>query len=354
MRTLLFPRDGRGSRPTLLAVGKVLITLHYVTNVVVGFGNSRHVCFINDYDVVQGPHFAALFDELVTQTGAETKRVALFTATSTGSDCITSPVGQSKSKSTAKGKRLSTSPVSSILKGKLEQDLELDICSVIPLEQFNPVTLAKHLQALDPTVYWVADGNAFALRYLMRTSGLDGIIQEKCGSMESNILFVGQGAGSVCGGHSMKLAYVRGDDPKFAPEPQFVGLNLVGPERSVYFGDKSSEELENHPKLCKGDISDDLETEKILTLSESAVYVWSQERQEGSGSESNAMSFVMNPKRKGMIELMKYPDPVPPLVSEDGNKSGGRHCVGEPAVDPSRTMQMIGDSEWFEEGNMDI
>ena len=358
----MIPRGVRGGPSCLHSFEKFLVALCCI-NIVGGFSNSRHVCFINDYDAVRGPHFSALFDELVAQTGAETKRVALVTATVDESDCITLPVGRRLQSTTP---RPSSGPLtappstdtqslhsSSILKQELEKDLELDVCDVIALENFNPVTLEKHIEMLEPTVVWVADGNAFALRYLMRTSGLDRIIQEKCGGTGNTLLFVGQGAGSICGGHSMKLAHVRGDDPKFAPEPQFFGLNLIGLNRSVHFGSRQSDHLENHPKISTSDMVNESGEKRIVTLSESDVFVWSQERQEGSVGANNAMSFVMNPVRKGMIEQLQYPEAVPPLISEDADL-GGRQCMGEPAVDPSRMMQMVGDSEWFEEASLDI
>jgi hypothetical protein len=265
--------------------------------------NSRHVCFFDNYETIRGPHFAALFDQIVEQTGISEKRVALFSITDDG-------------KSTS----------------QIEQDLGLDSCVTLSLRDYNPLSLEEKLQELDPTIFWVPDGKSFALRYLTRTSGLDGLVETMCGSdSETSVLYVGEGAGAICGGATMALGHVRGDDPKAAPEPQFRGLELLGPTRSISFG--LATQLEQHPKV---DANDD-----ITILQEDQVFVWSQK-------QGDATTFVMNPKQRGAIEKFHSPPPLPPLVEFN---IGGIKCTGEPAMDPSRRLQIIGDSEWFEDGD---
>lgn len=267
--------------------------------------NRRHVCFFDKYETIRGPHFGALFDQIVEQTGVSEKRVAFFSINDDGK-----PTSQ------------------------MEQDLGLHLCATILLRDYNPLSLEEKIQELDPTIFWVPDGNSYALRYLMRTSGLDGIVETMCGSDSGkSVLYVGEGAGAICGGGgaTMALGHVRGDDPKAAPEPQFRGLELLGPTRSISFG--LAKKIEQHPKV---DANDD-----ITILQEDQVFVWSQK-------QGSATTFVMNPKQRGAIEKFQSPPPVPPLVELN---IGGIKCTGEPAMDPSRRLQTIGDSEWVEDGD---
>ena len=83
----------------------------------------------------------------------------------------------------------------------------------------------------------------------------------------------------------------------------------------------------------------------ITTLRTDQVLVWSQTTDQES---TTATTFVMTPCKKGTIENFETPPPLPPL-GKTSNTHGGVPCEGEPAIDPSRTMQQIGDSEWLEE-----
>jgi hypothetical protein len=221
----------------------------------------------------------------------------------------------------------------------LKDDLDIQVCNLIVLDDYNPLSLEEVLDQIQPSILWVSssDGNAFDMRYKMRTSGLDTFIERSCGSPEgsSSLLYVGEGAGAICGGSFMSVAHVRGDDPKGAPEPQFRGLELLGPQKSVAFG-MDEALFQSHDK------TKDLTTDSITCLQSDQVFVFSQRPDNNS-----VMSFVMTPSRRGMIENWQSPPPVPPLVAKDG--IGGVQCVGEPAIDPSRTMQQSHDSEWLEE-----
>jgi hypothetical protein len=265
--------------------------------------NCRHVCLFDKYEAIRGPHFGALFDQIVEQTGVFEKRVAFFSINDNGKSTI-----------------------------EMEQDLGLDSCATLFLRDYNPLSMNEKIQELDPTIFWMPDGNSFALRYLMRTSGLDGVVETMCGSdSEKSVLYVGEGAGAACGGATMALGHVRGDDPKAAPEPQFRGLELLGPTRSISFG--LGKKIEQHTKV---DGNDD-----ITILQEDQVFVWSQK-------QGGTTTFVMNPKQRGTIENFQSPPPLPPIVELN---IGGIKCMGEPAMDPSRRLQSIGDSEWFEDGD---
>jgi hypothetical protein len=259
--------------------------------------NNRHVCLFQSYSFVRGPHFCGLFDQLVEQTGFDQKRIAFLTIHD-----------DMQSKNT-----------------EWSNDIGIDLdasVNVIRLDTINPIELDQQIQEFNPTVLWIADArSSLQLRYYMRTSGLDGLVERLCGSLdEKSLLYVGEGAGVICGGSHMALA--KGQDP--APEAQFRGLELLGPDISVSFD-----------LLATTDGQDGA----IMRLSEKQLYVLSQRNGE-------AMSFVMIPSQMGAIEKLCHPEPVPPLVEED---VGGRRCTGEPSVDPSRMLQMQGDSEWFEE-----
>jgi hypothetical protein len=256
-----------------------------------GLSNSRHVCFFSDYSSVKGPHFNGLFDQIVQQSGFTEKRIALLSIGDT---------------------------YDPIVQDFLSKDLGLDGLETFRLDQLNPLELESKFTKFDPTVFWAADcGSALQLRYYMRTSGFDGLVEDLCGSIdEKSRLYVGEGAGAVCGGSSMALA--RGQDP--APEPQFRGLDLLGSSLSISF----------EPNISVDGT--------IKSVGEKQVYVWSQQ-------DGEATSFVMSPAQKGAIEGLYNPDPLPPLQEV---YRGGRQCTGEPSIDPSRMLQMRGDSEWFE------
>lgn len=269
----------------LLILALSLPTIH-------GLSNNRHVCLFKKYSFVRGPHFNGLFDQLVEQTGFGEKRVAMLTIDGHGE-----PTDQ------------------------LVSDLGLDAIEVFRLDETNPIDLEINFQKFDPTILWASDAHsALRLRYFMRTSGFDGLVENLCGSVDQrSLLYVGEGAGVICGGSHMALA--KGQDP--AREPQFRGLELLGSETSVSF-DSAIHGLDG----------------AITTLDEKQVYMWSQKNGE-------ATSFVMSPRQKGAIESLFHPDPLPPLVE---TYVGGRRCAGEPSIDPSRMLQMggDGDSEWFE------
>ncbi|KAI2491709.1 hypothetical protein MHU86_22852 [Fragilaria crotonensis] len=258
-----------------------------------GLSNNRHLCLFKSYSLVRGPHFSALFDQLIEQTGFDdnnAKRIAFLTIDNHRKH-----------------------------PDLIHNDLGLDDIATFRLDQMNPIEMTQRIQEFDPSVLWVADANsAFQLRYYMRTSGLDGLVENLCGSIQGkSLLYVGEGAGVICAGSHMALA--KGQDQ--APEPQFRGLELLGLDTSVTF-DPSPPPMEG----------------TITSLRETQLYVWSQR-------DGKAMSFVVTPDQRGAIEGMRNPKPLPPLVEES---VGGRRCIGEPSVDPSRMLQMRGDSEWFE------
>jgi hypothetical protein len=265
----------------------------------------RHVCLFDQYSAVRGPYFNALFDELFEETGLEEKRLAYC--------CIEAP------------------PEATL--ATIKEDLDLAELKVILMDEYDPISLDAELQRANPTIIWMADGNSFGIRYKLRTSGLDRFVSKTCGPSSGSLakMYIGEGAGAYCASETMSVAHVRGDDPKGAPEPQFNGMGLLGPDRSIFFGE-SSAVVATHPKTA-GIVG------SISALTPDEIFALSQ-------SPNDIQCFVMNPSRRGMIGNWCSPPPIPPLVELDAE---GVQCDGEPSIDPSRSMQRNGDSEWMED-----
>lgn len=278
--------------------------------------NSRFVCLIQDYDRVQGPYFHALLDQMLeNECQFGQRKLALCTT----------------QKYDHREERMS----------QLEDDFDLDGCQLFLLDDYNPITLQEEVSNFDPTIFWLVDDNAFRIRYYLRTSGLDGILQLNCGGFSGKgCLYVGENAGALCAGASLTGAHKLQQDPKEAPEPQFFGLGLLGTKRSVTFiQSKTMDDGEESTMTGSGS-----ESSSTISLDQDDVFIWSQP---GTGS---ATSFVFLPCQRGAIANLEEPPNLPPLVEEDDLlMMGGVQCTGEPAIDPSRMMEQVGDSEWINE-----
>lgn len=223
----------------------------------------------------------------------------------------------------------------------LQQDFPNIRTNIIQLGDYNPISLQEHIENTQcrPNIVWVSGRNAFSLRYKLRISGMDRWIERHCAGALATCVYVGEAAGSICAGASLKAASsILCHDTKAAPEPQFFGLNLLGPKRTILFlaNDCDTERMKKYK------FSD----EDLVCLKSEDVYVWSQSSK-GDGQLSSVSSFVYIPKDRGMMAQMASPEPLPAIVTCDEE---GVACFGEPSVDPSRQMQSstIGDSEWIE------
>mmetsp|Transcript_31168 Transcript_31168/g.47160 ORF Transcript_31168/g.47160 Transcript_31168/m.47160 type:complete len:324 (-) Transcript_31168:56-1027(-) len=284
--------------------------------------NSRYVCLFDDYTTIRGPYFNALIDQtLKEQIGIESRRIALCTS------------------------RVNAERLSSQVLPKIQQDLLLDpkddCCILIVLDDYNPQSLNEKIaNQVKPTIFWIVDDNAFQIRYKMRTSGLDKLVERMCGSDNidgGGVLYIGENSGALCAGASMATAHALNENPKQAPEPQFFGLGLLGPRRSLCFGIPQTTLME-HPKI-KSECS---KNHNFLALQDDQIFVWSQP------PDQEVACFVFLPCQRGGIEQLTSPAPLPPMVGGDYN-IGGVQCDGEPAIDPSRMVQQVGDSEWINE-----
>lgn len=320
----------------------------------------RHVCLLNDYNHVCGPYLDALLDQTLEQTKCVKRRLVLCT---TRGDLQAGGGGGGGGQSGNNdwndqdydegGPLLS---VTSFLE-ELQSSWQLDDTRLLLMDDYNPMTLEKTLSQDNnnahnsPSIIWVRGSNAFRTRHLLRTSGLDRYIQERCGSVSGpSLLFVGEGAGALVAGATLAVAHVQGHDPRAAPELQVNGLGLMGHDLSVSFG-VHKEVLETSDRT-----EDLMSQEKIEVCTSNQIFVWSQQASESSDDNSIPISptrFVMTPNQRGVIERFTQPDPLPPLVDKSVDTEGVP-CMGEPAIDPSRFMQRIGDSEWMEEANSDV
>ena len=322
---------------------------------------SRYVCLLEDYEKVMGPYLYALFDQLFELTGHEEKRIAFLTTQKDLDDIssyrIQGKENENKTDDAVKGVNCNDTTAEALkaLLETLESSLELETTpEVFVLDDWNPLAVEERFSTVestgagtsdddkdkvDPTILWLyGNHNSFYTRHLLRTSGFDRYIQERCASSslssdddDDNCVFVGEGTGAACAWITMDAARARGDDPKGAPELQPYGLKLLGNEND----DSSGFEV------CGDD----------------EVFVWAQQPpqesmvEEEQQREHGATNFVMAPNRRGTIERYTTLDPLPPLVDRNEQQSGeGVACYGEPSIDPSRSMQAgsIGDSEWME------
>jgi peptidase E len=292
----------------------------------------RHLCLFDDIANVQGPYFSALFDQLYGETQLQRKNLA-FCTTRLDLEKLVEP---------------------SVFLDDLKSSLDLDDIKIVILDDLNPLTTERIFQKPnsneEPTIIWVQGQNAFFTRHLLRTSGVDRMVQERCAPNASSpaTIFVGEGAGALCAGSTMAVAYVK-DDPSLSPELQVQGLGLLGEGKSgqfVSFG-VERDALEKHAKTHAM-------VEQIHICRSDQVFVWSQSSTSsipsGDAEKLLATRFIMTPHRRGMIEKYTTPDMLPPVITNSHSTgSDGVPCPGEPSVDPSRAVQQIGDSEWLEE-----
>lgn len=117
--------------------------------------------------------------------------------------------------------------VKSLKNSELLADLDavgLSNLTTIDLNDFsqkNKDELSTRLKKFD--LIWVNGGNTFCLRYAMRQSGFDKIIQSV---VESGVVYAGESAGAIVAGDTIKGAELA-DEPNFTPEVIFDGLGLI-------------------------------------------------------------------------------------------------------------------------------
>lgn len=93
---------------------------------------------------------------------------------------------------------------------------------IIDLRQFNnPTTLKEKLTHYD--LVWAMGGNTYMLRYEMKRSGFDKIIEEL---LESGMVYGGDSAGALVACASIAGVELA-DDPEFAEEVLSEGLGLI-------------------------------------------------------------------------------------------------------------------------------
>jgi peptidase E len=354
--------------------------------------NDRHVMFLSRFSGVSGPHFRALFHELVGQSLAGHDQSDAAPPLVNGPRVAYIPTAAYAGTSHDPQLRSAARAEADADAERLTRELGLEHCGVLELDAFDadPLGLKRAVQRLDPHALWVGGGNTFYLRHFMRASGFDSVAQELCGPGPGRParIYVGASAGAICGGASVATAHFKGwDDPALAPENPLRsprGLALAGPDLSVFphfdegeghaaliaekrvehrlLGQQQEEEEEGGGRVAGGGGEGGgggsaRGGHRIVTLKESQAFVWSQSAA-GAGEEGGGMarSFTFNADQFGALEGAWAPPPLSPLAlgyeaaTGGGGGVGGVTSVGEPPVDPSRIMQR-GDSEWFEEAS---
>jgi hypothetical protein len=336
---------------------------------------------MDDYNKVKGPYLYALLDQLLEQTqivaateqidahdddNTPTMQRKLLLLCTTRAALLLSAGEQQNDDDLVVGNKKIGDTTTSLL-DELASSFEFHDSHLLIMDDYNPITLHEKLSSsssnsVDPAIIWVRGHNAFLTRHYLRTSGLDRWIQQRCCGPATTIatkdscvpLYVGEGAGAIIAGATMDVAYVmkktgqgQQHDPSASPELQIHGLGLLGIDhRSVAFGIDSTI-LQKHHRTKQM-----MDSNLIEVCDDDQVFVWSQSQDDDGDNEAGAIAsatrFVMTPSRRGMIERLSHPDPLPVLLIDEQQQYGVQ-CTGEPAIDPSRSMQRIGDSEWMNE-----
>jgi len=94
---------------------------------------------------------------------------------------------------------------------------------VVDLQDFRGQAEKLRQTLADYDAVWVAGGNAFFLRYMMRESGFDQII---AGLVENGLVYAGSSAGSIVAGPTLRHFDLL-DEPERSPEVIWQGLSLT-------------------------------------------------------------------------------------------------------------------------------
>lgn len=92
---------------------------------------------------------------------------------------------------------------------------------LVDLRDYEQYTLKIKLQNSD--ALWVSGGNTFCLRYEMKRSGFENIIEEL---LDRGLVYGGESAGAIVVGPTLKGVELA-DEPAFAEEELYQGLKIV-------------------------------------------------------------------------------------------------------------------------------
>ncbi len=93
---------------------------------------------------------------------------------------------------------------------------------IVDLRNYNDAQILKE-ELVDHDLIWAMGGNTFVLRYEMKQSGFEEIIQQL---LDKGIVYGGDSAGALVAGKSI-AGIEDADEPQFAREIVKEGLNLV-------------------------------------------------------------------------------------------------------------------------------
>lgn len=130
------------------------------------------------------------------------------------------------------------------------QNLGIDSEIVDLAESSKPEDLQQVLQKFN--FIWIIGGNTFCLRYEMKRSGFDQIINDL---LENGLIYVGESAGSCVAGTTLK-GLETADNPEFAEEIIYEGLGLLPNIISPHVGNPMfTNDIEHVRELYKNDSS---------------------------------------------------------------------------------------------------
>lgn len=142
---------------------------------------------------------------------------------------------------------------------------------IVDLQNFNisdTTRLAAKLRQYD--LIWVSGGNTFCLRYEMRRSGFEKVINQV---LASGVVYGGESAGALVAGNSLKGVEFA-DPPEFAEEIIWGGLDLIPHFVLPHVGNTDyAEAMEKAKTVHKSDST-------MITLTDSQALVINEEKSE--------------------------------------------------------------------------
>lgn len=103
---------------------------------------------------------------------------------------------------------------------------------------------------------WVSGGNTFYLWHWMKRSGVDALIKQRV--RDDGIVYVGQSAGAIVAGESIRTAFWKGwDDPGAAPEEDWSraeNLEAMGLAPTAFFPHYDAEQWAGLVNSKKGEV----------------------------------------------------------------------------------------------------
>jgi dipeptidase E len=118
-------------------------------------------------------------------------------------------------------------------------------------------------------LFWVAGGNTYVLRYEMRRSGFDKILDEL---LQNKRVYGGESAGAIVAGPSLG-GFDVADSPSLAPDAIWEGLGLTGKIIAPHMDNPDFQEYTAHIKQYYA------EDDRVIYLNDNQAFVVNGEKQ---------------------------------------------------------------------------